>query len=320
MLVDKDFELLEHYKATAEEKAEQEQIMRRGNAVLNTYLEQVKAVAGAKYSRLQYRKDLFAAIKAGSTNVFGIEISKTDLALILKVRSIEYNVICSYAHLIFNHAKRWTGRNHGSNLTFEDFYIEATMAVSNAIYGFTKPDVVFSTFAVWAIHRGILNAINNNKPLCPWTQENKSLYKQFSETRSALVKKAGVEVSFEEVVEKMNLEADEVRDLRAMLIRVVNHSELTANHDEDSDYADSGIYGVAKDAAGVDEKIDAPDVSNVKMTNWERIVFDAWLADSSRGWATRVAKENGKSRRAPQIALERVLARIRTTSYMAEAA
>jgi len=136
------------------------------------------------------------------------------------------------------------------------------------------------------------------------------------------MKESGVEVTFEEIVEIMDLRSDEISDLRAMLTRVVNHSEFGVNQNEnDSDYSSTEIFGVAENPMGVDERIDAPDLTNVKMSDWERTVFEAWMADSSCGWASRVADQHGYSRCAPKLALDRILIRIRKNSHqMMEAA
>jgi len=171
---------------------------------------------------------------------------------------------------------------------------------------------------VWSMKRCLSHAVNRNKPTCHWTNRSKKLYGQFEKARGELAKASNVEVTFEEVVDSMQLTAKQVLDLRAMLVMVVNHSELISNNsNEDLDHDGSGIYGIAKEVTGVDERMDVPDLTNVKMNDWEKIVFEAWLADSSRGWATRIAEEHGYSRRAPQIALERVLARIHKSVKMA---
>ena len=314
---DADFVLIPSLEASDEEKLEQDRIMRRGNRVLMTYHARVKAKVGGRYPRHRFRKELFEAMKqSGPVCIEGIGISATDLPLIKAVRNIEWAVLCTYSRLFYDHAEKWSNRNHNTGMSFEDFYNEATTAAINAIYGFTDDGIVFMTFLYTAITRRLLTASNDAKPLSHWTQENKKLYGQFKKTHDEL----GVEASFDEVVKLMDLNDDQIADLRDMMVHVVNHTDIvrSENQEESADPDVLGVLGAAVETPEVD--LDLGDaMNNTPMTTWERTVLDAFLS-GNRGWASEVARnhinpdtQEAYSRRAPKLALDRVLDRIRAT-------
>jgi DNA-directed RNA polymerase specialized sigma subunit len=308
------FQKIPHIEASEEQKRAFEKIMRRGNTVLKQHCERVNAKIGKRYSKAKFRIELFAALKThtkGTLYVRGVPITNDDLNLVLAVRDIEWPVLCSLSKLIFQQANKWARRNHGSSLTFTDFYNEASMAVSDALYGFVKPKITFITYAQHAIHRRILNKVNENKPLCPWTQENKALYAKYQLAANEISSKLGYEVSLEEVADKLKLDDEQISALRDMQVRVRNHSEIAKDEQSDGDW---GIYGAVSPSQN--QGVDLDMLDSVEMNSWERAVVEAYMA-GSRGWQTEVAQkhinpETGKpySRRAPRLALRRVMERI----------
>ena len=321
-MIDDQFELIPHVDATPEQKRAWEKTMRLGNRVLKQHYERVAAKCGGmrKYSKNQFRIDLFAAVKTatGCVRIHDVPMSKNDLNLILAVRAIEWDVLCSLSKMIHKAAAKWYRRANGSNLEFADFYNEATMAVSDALYGFDRDNITFITYAHVVVHHRLINRINENKPLCPWTLENKSLYKKFTTTAYEMSLDLGREATFEEVSIKLKLTDDQISDMRDMSVMVVNHTDLIPNDAEDDDYlADVGVYGVV--APEQDKGIDLSILADVNMNSWEKAVLEAYLAapSGSRGWQTEVAAQHINpdtgtpySRRAPRIALRRIIDKI----------
>ena len=311
-------DLIPYVELTDEEKLEHEKIMRRGNRVLLTYHARIRAKMGGKrYSRTTFRKELWAAVEnGGSVVLHGVGIAKSDIALILKVKAIEWTMLCSVAALVTQLARKWVRNKQCGNLTFGDLYDEGTLAVINAIYGYDRDKIRFSTYCQVIIHHRFENVTNNAKPLSPWSQHGKKLYGQFSKLRTKLGNLNGREASFEDIVKLMDLDEKSIRVLRSTLATVVNGSELVAENGKGrSDFSDLNIqepqeeFGVRVDYEAI--------LKSTPMSEWERTVLNAYLT-GGRGWATEVARnhinpDSGEqySRRAPRLALDRVLGRIK---------
>ncbi|RDJ35017.1 MAG: hypothetical protein DWQ19_09285 [Crenarchaeota archaeon] len=321
MSYDADFQLIPHTDADADQKRGWEEIMAEGNVVLAELHEAVKRKITGKYSKAKLRIALFKAIKEtskGTVYVHKVPVSKDKLAKIQAVRDIEWPLMCSLGKLMFEQADKWTKLPHNTGLSFGDFYNEASMAVSDAIYGYTNLDVKFITYAVWAIKHRILKSVNENRPLCPLSQNSIKLITLVNRTTKALSTKFGRPATFEEVAKKLKLNEKEISTVKDMKAKVIKHSELFVN-DQDEDFSDdSGIYGVTEPESSSD--LDVAVLTDIEMSDWERAVLQAYLAApaGSRGWQTEVAKnhinpETGEpySRRAPRIALNRILERIK---------
>jgi len=314
-----DFVLIPTVKATDEEKDNQDKIMRRGNKVFHQYHERIKQkVQGSgdgRYSRIRFRKELYEAAKADPKRIAvrGIVISQSDFSIINKIKEIEFVVLSTYSRLLFKLSKKW--QETDSSMAFEDYYNESVAATIKSMWGFVKEDIKFVTYLHMTITRHMMNFTNENKPLSHWTQENKKLYGNFEQIR----RDSGIEIGFDEVVKLMGLGSKEVGDLRSMLTKVISQIEFSKGGNFEDDAPNSiGIYSAAqmetKPALDYDQ-MEA--IHRTPMTDWERKVLEAYL-QGSRGWASDVARNNinpetgeSYSRRAPKIALDRVLERIK---------
>lgn len=314
-----DFVFIPTHKATEAEKDEQDKIMRRGNKVFHQYHERVKArvqgTGDGRYSRIRFRKELYDAHKSNPKRieVRGIVISQSDFSIINKIKEVEFQVLSTYSRLIFKIAKKWSVID--SNMSFEDYYNEAVSATIKAMWGFVKENIKFVTYLHWALHRHMLNFTNENKPMSAWTQENKKLYGDFEQIR----RENGMDIGFDEIVKLMGLSEKEVGDLRSMLTKVINQVEFSKGLSVESEMPNSlGIYSAEqKEVKPVLDFDQMEAIRRTPMTDWERQVLDAYL-QGGRGWASDVARNNVNpetgqpySRRAPKIALDRVLARIK---------
>lgn len=250
--------------------------------------------------------------------VIGIPVSQSDYALIAQVKEIEDLVLRSFAKMIFKFANLWQRKDHGTTMTFADFYSEAIAAVVTAIYQYRKEENEFSTYVHWAIHRRLQHATNENKPFSPWSNENRKLFGRYTEAKHA----CGFGVSFDQVVSTMMLDSEEANDLQKMLRMLNKQTDLGEDRGEKA-WKRNNAEGInAAPARPMPVRIDVDQMEAVRktpMTDWEKEVFKAFLT-GRRGWATEVAENNinpetGKaySRRAPKLALDRVLERIKHT-------
>ena len=329
---DDGFELLPSIEKTNEEKDHQDEIMRRGNLIIKQYLARAKIAVKRRYGRTEFLRELWAVDKQGGPVVlYGmmpkqvaefekehgckppviVGISQTDMIAIRNIRAIEYEILCTYSGLIYQQSRRWNNRQHGSNMTFGDFYHEMIGAAIKAIYGFTKAEIKFITFLHVSMYRRVLNSTNECKPLTPWTQHDKKLYGQFQKISQEL----GAIANFDMVIEKMKCNQQEITALQKMFVGVSNQSEISSKKHEEFNILDSVLAPESTDHSVVMDHANL--LGNIEMTDWERICFNAYLS-GSRGWASEVARNNinpavGKpySRAAPKVVVDRVLARIR---------
>lgn len=311
-----DFVLIPVTKLSTEEKAEQDRIMRRGNKVFRQYHERIKdkieGTGNGRYGRQKFHKELFAAVKADAKKIVvrGITISQADFSLIRKVKDIEFEILSAYSRLFYKMAKAWSSID--SSMSFEDYYDEIVIAAIVAIYGFVKENVKFSTYLTWVIKTKMLNVSNENKPLSAWTQDNKKLYGDFERTCQS----NGKEIGFEEIVKLMELNEKQTFDLRSMLTKVINQTELSRDDKDES--TSFGIYNAEQHVSTPVMDFDQMEIiRGIQMTNWERTVFEAYLV-GGRGWASEVARNNINpdtdkpySRRAPKVTLDRILGKIK---------
>jgi len=309
---DADFELIPHVELSDDQKNECVKIMRRGNTVLHTYHARVKVKLGLlQYSRRRFRQKFFEAVKAAPNKVVvdGVGIPQTDVALILSVKKIESTMLSSVGKMILQQAYKWNKMNSECGMMLEDFYNEAVMGVLEAIYGFHKAGIVFSTYCQWCIHRRLMHVTNESKPLSSWSDKGRKLYGKFLKAK----KKMDIKASFDEIVKRMKLNETEISVLKSMNANVVNSSMLSRGRDEDehsSVYEKLLVSDHKASSSNAILKIDHKDMlESVEMTDWEKAVLNAYL-HGGVGWATQVAKEHNYSRRAPALALKRVIDRI----------
>lgn len=314
-----DFVLIPEHKATVEEKDNQDKIMRRGNKVFHKYHERVKSkvegTGDGRYSRMRFRKELYEAAKSNPEKIVvrGISISKNDFTIINKIKEIESDVLATYSRLFIKFAKKWNTID--SSLSFEDYYNESVAAAIKSMWGFVKDEIKFMTYLHMTINRHLMNFTNENKPLSHWTQTNKKLYGDFEQMR----RETGMDIGFDEIVKLMGLGSQEIDDLRCMLTKVISQIEFSKDGNSEEDSSNSiGIFSaVQPEAKPVLDYDQMEAINRTPMTDWERKVLDAYL-EGGRGWASDVARNNinpdtGEvySRRAPRLALDRVLARIK---------
>lgn len=309
--------MLDHYDATAEEKQEMVDVMVRGNTILRNYHERVKAALGVRYSLKTFRKELFDFLKKNpgkSIKIHGIGISKNDIPPILKVQSLEYKILCSYSKLYQQMANRWSRSFQSSGMIFEDFYNEAVIAAIAAIYAFNRPDIKFITFLQVSIQHRFEHVTNYNRASSPLSTKAQKMCSQYRKTRNAAGNEQGREVSFDEVCSLMNLDASSANDLRHMLTSVVNHTDLTNadEHYQTDDFLAQAAISDYRNTKTVHYELREA-LQNLELSPWERTVLDAFLV-GQRGWQSEVARTNINpvtnepySRRAPRLALERIL-------------
>lgn len=302
------FDTLPYKQCSANDKRKQEQIMRAGNLVLKRWHTKAKKIKGQKYSRMSFLGDLLKKLpdlKARSVVVLnsrqnpGLRIPKEDVEKVLAVKAIEFDILQTYARLVGQQAFEWSQREHDAYYGFNDLYDEAVLVLIKAIYHFTKEDVTFITYAHWVIRRWIVRLCNRTGPLSGYSHTAVNLYRKYQEKRREFNRP----VSFEEVVEELNLSNKQRDVLQSMLHSVVSGSTINRppldDESADSDYSQlgnthAGIDGnmswsvTGRNGNGVTlresptldfDMIEA--INRADLTEFERAVLDGFIETAS---------------------------------------
>lgn len=307
--------LIPSINATEEMKANQDQVMRVGNVLFDKHHKIVKDVlGGGQYGKKLFKKDLYAAYKVSPKNivVHGHVIPQDDFLKINKIKEIEFEILQTYSSLFKKYANKWNRID--PSIPFDDYYQECMTAAMASIWGFFKPNVKFITYLVWSIDKRMISFTNENKPLSPWSANDKQLIKKVNKLR-----KTNPAISFEEIIDVLKLNDEERLALSSMNTKVCSQSTFVKKDKDEG--AAVGIFS-AVDHRNLENNLkfdqdQMAKIRNINFTSWERVVLEAYLK-GDYGWATAVADSNinpetGKpySRRAPKLALDRVFQRIR---------
>lgn len=308
--------LIEPITINAAEKARLASIMASANTITAGYMEKIKDAVQFHFSMEKFRSIFIDANPTVDLNVHGIIIPSFDLQKMQSVKAIEHRVLQGVGRQIISLARK-AASSRSTQLEFEDYYNEALMSAINAVYSYTKADIAFTTFVQRAIKNKFSNINNANRATSPVSQSTRVNYRDYS-----LIKANNPELSFEEIVSTMNLNERETISLRSMFVSVTSASQIG---DKETD-GEGILSSVADDSTKsvVFEKFDEI-VKNTEMDEWEKTVLNAFLTGKDHGWASAVAVQHinpatGEpySRRAPRIALDRVLDRIRKQHFSAE--
>lgn len=300
--------LIEPTTLSAEEKAELSAIMASANIVSVKYVNKIKESVDFRFSMEKFRSIFINADPNSDLTVYGVCIPSSDLQKMQSVKAIENRVLQSVGRQIISLARKAAAKKNG--LEFEDYYNEAMMSAINAVYSYTDSNIAFTTFVQWAIKNKFSNVNNANRSTSPASQSARANYRSYT-----LLKTKFPELSFEEIVKEMSLNEREAHSLRSMFVNVMPASQL-GDEENDGENILSSIPDNSKKNV-VFENFDEI-VKNTEMSSWERTVLNAFLTGKDHGWASEVASqhinpETGSfySRRAPRLALDRVIDRIR---------
>lgn len=317
-----EFKTIEHVEFEKDTYDSYLAIMCRGNLVLQKW----HLVAKGKnpgLTRENFRGDLFKAKphpKNGVVCVGGVRIPKSDMLLINAVRDIEWPMLQGYAPLLVKLSNQWVNCN---DVEFSDLYDESVIALLNAIYGYSKPQWKFITYATNAIKRRILTVVNKNNSLSRWSNRARKLRKSFRQIEADAQQSSGGHVTFDEVCRLMGLSLKHRKVLESMLVKVIKSSDFNGT-DRGHDRHATLLEEVAADDAAVDRELDFDQkvaIGATPLDEWEQAVLCAYLeSDGSTGWQTKVASEHvnpetrkAYSRMAPGIALARIQKKILAT-------
>lgn len=333
-----DFEIINHKELASDVKNHYKKIMCEGNEVFIKWHKKVKEAYTAKtgkkhFSRNKLRGVLFKTVKKHGVRdicVLNVPIKKEEIEKILEIKKIEESMLKGYGKFIYKMAYSWS--NKGTNIEFNDAYQEVQMQFINSMYGFTRPEMQFSTFVHYSIVRHMINLCKENKQFGGWTPVVNDLYNEFEYVKKRLNRVS----TKDEVCHYMNklrkrkgenlLSEKELKLLNNIFTNVISQTDIekedgkskSINFDEllvDNSYKDTN-----------DEKLKISElemkaIKTAGLTNLEKEVLKCYLKSditkSKNGWATKFAANNinpntGKnySKAAPGVILKKAKEKI----------
>jgi len=304
--------------------------MSKGNLILKRCHKQSKG----KMSREKFMIALFAKLKNGphdkngdsskipaAVNVSGVRINKGDVAKILDVKNLEWDILCAIGDFIKKMVNQ-THRNPYNTLEWDDLYNEAIAAAINAIHYFTRTDIKPITYISSVIRRHLFNTVQSDSPMAGISRQSRELMSKFAEAKRTTEQKVGHPVGFDELVEKLGLSDRQCKTLANMLVRVIEEQAISVAMDAGSSQGTANDFTalVKQEKPAVLEIDEYEAITKADLNPWELDVLVAFLESTpgTTGWQTEVANRHvnpatGRcfSRAAPAIALKRIRKKIR---------
>lgn len=296
-------------------------------------------------SRADFRGHLFGLIDAGNRRAALRLIRAENLNMVLDVRDIETKVLEGFFGEVVSQAKSW-GQDDSEKVN--DLIQEGTLALLDAIYYYTRPNIKFHTYASHAITNCMISVCTTDGLIRkPDNGANRSMLEAYYTTMTSTDHTA----TFEEVTAAMTISEDdgntsrplkksEIALLRDLLIMVNDEaSERETSRSSGmkvrNDYtafskrtpvAASGkrrayYRGEDNDSEGDYTELEHRTLSVLieradELDVWDQKVLKAWIDDGQDGWQTRVAaatinKMTGRpySRMSATNAVQRLIAR-----------
>lgn len=214
-------------------------------------------------------------------------------------RTVEYAMLCGYSALARKHARRWFGWNgEGQGMSMDDYLNEAYLCLLDSIYGYTRDDITFSSFAWKALQNRMSYVTNKSNLLKPLTNPDLELLTKFEDAK----RQFNDHVTFDQIVESMGLDDEQCKSLSAILTKVYSESQMENSSDTDGENATDYTSlrgGMREEEEQHIIQLTVRDaISRAGLTEFERIVLDASMEldpetnEPYYGWQSRVAREN----------------------------
>lgn len=316
----KDFEVIPYKALTAVEKKNFAVIMANGNIVAKAFYNAVRKSPQKpeRYTYRQFRKEVKES-NGNEITLHGVVIPKKSVYEIMAVNDIEWPVLCGISNMI----SRIVNKCRKGNTFFGDLYNEAVAKAIEAIHGYDKTEIEFTTYAWHTIYRKVI-AVANQKTLAGVNDEHYKLQKAFDATKMMM----NCPATFDEVCDTMNMSEKDRRILEMSSRKVFGQSDMSWDDDEEHDYTVLSTT-INDDWKPIIDHMDYSEIiKDIKLSDLEKTVLNAFLTSSSKnGWKTTVADSivnprTGKkyTRAAPALILRRVLKKIRKAMIPAVAA
>lgn len=237
-----------------------------------------------------------------------MKIPQQAVNRILAVQAKEEEIIFAFTKMVGALAnRRYRGVKGTCYVEAEDLEAEGYLGVLDAIYGYDGRNK-FSTYCHYCVNHRIGVAINKTHNNYPWPKSLRRLYQRYEEAVSQ-----NTELSMSGVLDTMKLTDKQRNRLQACMTEMHSATDVAymyksrkSNGAERND--DYTVLAATVAHYRPAETLDPEQQRAINATtfsDWEKAVMDGYLS-GHYGWQSEVARNFGKSRRAPAVALERI--------------
>lgn len=259
-------------------------VMREGNTLLKMAAEMLNA------KRRKLRKEILNSQFNPCQPQFAeeqVEFLQSVVEAVQAIRKIEWKMICGFSGLVRKVVYQMSGWNQ--HLSFEDYEQEGLAALIHAIYGYTREDIAFITYARWAIRNRIIQVIEREHPL-HLCYKAVALLKKFNMTRLTIHDW----VTDIEVYERMNLSREEIAILEKARVGVNDQGRVECETRGKGNI--SGRYDYTAFRRNIQNEKNEPDCNfeireayeKANLSPMEREIVDASLLPY-HGWREDIA-------------------------------
>lgn len=220
-----------------------------------------------------------------------LEIQKfqEDLPEMISVKDVEYKVIKAYSNLVFKCAHKWS-RSKKHDISQDDYFSEAFIALDNAIFSYDEDTTDFSTYA----HRAVSNQMRrfyNGSLHIPLSEEQRKLVRKYNKIKNDLNGYS----TFDDVVELMEITKREIILLQETFVLVVPHSQM-GKMNKDNDFDSQDITYLARSCIVKPKNEDFEFRDNVAATITELSEVEKEVLEASMspypGWRAKIARKH----------------------------
>lgn len=273
-----------------------------------------------RYPFSKFRQEFFQILPFHRTFrcpmvMHGVEVPKEVVTKAQIVKDMEVRFLAAFVNLIYKLANRWQRRSEGGvYIEFDDLENEGYVGLSNAIFGFNRPDIKFMTYFHHAISNQMGVAINKARYNFPWPR---SLRKLFSRYEEACRKSPGL--NFDEIVERLKFTDEQCQQVLTGMIAIIPASSIQGDltilsrqgtmKSDENDYTAESVKNTHYRPAERLEPDQKEAIAAANLNEWEQAVLEGFLS-GHWGWKSEVAKRFGKSRMMPIHTLRAVKEKI----------
>lgn len=271
-----------------------EDLMIQAAQVIRRYHRQAKS----KPTREAFRVAILKQNRLTDVRVFGVRIPRSAVKKILAVRAVEDELLRKHRRLVGCVIKRMKSQLTYSYLDESDLESEGQIALLNCFYGYSNPNIQFSTYAYQAIRNRFIKVLiaSRNDRL----RQPHGLAHLVSKMKKLATRYP--DASFDELADYLELSQDQRKTLQEVESGPVR------------EYPNE--YNIPHKTAQESRDEILEQIFNLSLTDLERAVVEACI-QGSHGWQSDVARQfinpnTGKpySRVMPKVVLERLRKRL----------
>ena len=300
------FNEIPYVKLTGDQKENALQILGRGNVLLKKW--------AVYYPAKKYRQFRNAVMSGNKNPDNKIPEDKhreflVEIPLILAIRkrydfldnrSTEEAILQGYSAMAKKHARKWANgipAGYESTLSFKDYLQEAYMQVIEAMYSWLPEHKVdIGTYIFWTLKNRMSNVANQQGNTFRLTNDDLKLVSRYEKAKREMSVRD--RVSFDEIVEQLQLTKEEGKALSGLLAQVYSESRILKSEDSEESDSDNDYTGYRTDISRVtdtdkfiQEQHVADTLRRAGLNDIEKEIITVAM-NPYRGWQTEFAKNH----------------------------